>query len=378
MTTNHSNPKYLVRLEQVEELDVIEKKQLKAVTDTFIFRTNDYYQSLIDWNDPNDPIRHIVMPQVAELQEFGQWDASDEASYTVMKGLEHKYSDTALLLVNNVCGAYCRFCFRKRLFTDDNDEVTNDISAAVEYIRQHPEINNVLLTGGDPLLMSTGKLEKIIQQVRNIDHVKIIRIGSKMPAFNPFRIINDPSLLEVLSRYSSAEKKIYVMAHFNHAKEMTDVAVQGIMLLQKAGVTVFNQTPIIRGVNDNVEAIGELFNRMSFNGVTSYYVFICRPTAGNRPYVVPVEEAWDIFEGARHNLAGLAKHARLCMSHKTGKVEVVGKSGDQMIFRYHRAARPEDRGRVMLFPSNPDACWLDDYLQPGEPEVQLFAAGVVS
>ena len=378
MTTNHSNPKYLVRLEQVQELDMIEKEQLKAVTDTFVFRTNDYYQSLIDWNDPNDPIRHIVMPQMAELQEFGQWDASDEASYTVMKGLEHKYSDTALLLVNNVCGAYCRFCFRKRLFTDDNDEVTNDISAAVEYIRQHPEINNVLLTGGDPLLMSTGKLEKIIQQVRNIDHVKIIRIGSKMPAFNPFRIINDPSLLEVLSRYSSAEKKIYVMAHFNHAKEMTDVAVQGITLLQKAGVTVFNQTPIIRGVNDNVEAIGELFSRMSFNGVTSYYVFICRPTAGNRPYVVPVEEAWDIFEGARHNLAGLAKHARLCMSHKTGKVEVVGKSGDQMIFRYHRAARPEDRGRIMLFPSNPDACWLDDYLQPAEPEVQLFGAGVVS
>jgi lysine 2,3-aminomutase len=378
VTTNHSNPKYLVRLEQVQELDMIEKEQLKAVTDTFVFRTNDYYQSLIDWNDPNDPIRHIVMPQMAELQEFGQWDASDEASYTVMKGLEHKYSDTALLLVNNVCGAYCRFCFRKRLFTDDNDEVTNDISAAVEYIRQHPEINNVLLTGGDPLLMSTGKLEKIIQQVRNIDHVKIIRIGSKMPAFNPFRIINDPSLLEVLSRYSSAEKKIYVMAHFNHAKEMTDVAVQGITLLQKAGVTVFNQTPIIRGVNDNVEAIGELFSRMSFNGVTSYYVFICRPTAGNRPYVVPVEEAWDIFEGARHNLAGLAKHARLCMSHKTGKVEVVGKSGDQMIFRYHRAARPEDRGRIMLFPSNPDACWLDDYLQPAEPEVQLFGAGVVS
>jgi KamA family protein len=378
VTTNHSNPKYLVRLEQIQELNMIEKEQLKAVTDTFVFRTNDYYQSLIDWNDPNDPIRRIVMPQVAELQEFGKWDASDEASYTVMKGLEHKYSDTALLLVNNVCGAYCRFCFRKRLFTDDNDEVTSDTSAAVEYIRQHPEINNVLLTGGDPLLMSTGKLEKIIQQVRNIDHVKIIRIGSKMPAFNPFRIINDPSLLEMLSRYSSAEKKIYVMAHFNHAKEMTDVAVQGIMLLQKAGVTVFNQTPIIRGVNDNAEAIGELFSRMSFNGVTSYYLFICRPTAGNRPYVVPVEEAWDIFESARQNLAGLAKHARLCMSHKTGKVEVVGKSGDHMIFRYHRAARPEDRSRVMLFPSNPDACWLDDYLEPAELPVQLFAAGVVS
>jgi lysine 2,3-aminomutase len=379
MTTNcSSNPKYLVKLEQIKELNTVEKEQLKAVTDTFVFRTNDYYQSLIDWSDPKDPIRHIVMPQVAELEEFGKWDASDEASYTVIKGLEHKYSDTALLLVNNVCGAYCRFSFRKRLFTNDNDEVTNEVSAAVEYIRQHPEINNVLLTGGDPLLMSTGKLEKIIQQVRSIDHVKIIRIGSKMPAFNPFRIINDPSLLEMLSRYSSADKKIYVMAHFNHAKEMTDVAVQGIMLLQKAGITVFNQTPIIRGVNDNIGAIGELFSRMSFNGVTSYYLFICRPTAGNRPYVVPVEEAWNIFEGARHNLAGLAKHARLCMSHKTGKVEVVGRSGNHMVFRYHRAARTKDSGRIMIFPSNPDACWLDDYLQPVELQEQLFAASLVS
>src|SRR5947209_19092617 len=195
------------------------------------------------------------MPEVAELEEFGKWDASDEASYTVMKGLEHKYTDTALLLVNNVCGAYCRFCFRKRLFTDDNDEVTNEVSGAVEYISQHPEINNVLLTGGDPLLMSTGKLEKIIQQVRDIDHVKIIRIGSKMPAFNPFRIINDPSLLEMLSRYSLAERKIYVMAHFNHAKDMTDVAVPGLMLLQTAGVAVCNQTTIIRGVKDRVRAI---------------------------------------------------------------------------------------------------------------------------
>src|SRR6185295_8580152 len=117
-------PRYINKLEQVTALDEKERQQLKAVTEKFAFRTNEYYQSLINWDDPDDPIRRIVMPHVQELEEFGEMDASDELSYTKLKGLEHKYADTALLLVNNVCGAYCRFCFRKRLFTEGNDEAT--------------------------------------------------------------------------------------------------------------------------------------------------------------------------------------------------------------------------------------------------------------
>src|SRR5215831_1052207 len=326
MTLN-TNPKYLTRIDQITTIDAEEREALRPVADSFVFRTNEYYQSLIDWNDPGDPIRRIVMPEVAELEEFGQWDACEESSYTVVRGMEHKYSDTALLLVNNVCGAYCRFCFRKRLFTSDNDEVTNDISEAIPYLREHREINNVLLTGGDPLILSTGKLEKIIRQIREIDHIQIIRIGSKIPAFNPFRIINDPSLLELVSRYSTAQKKIYLMAHFNHPRELTDVAIQAITMMQKAGATVLNQSPMIRGVNDGAEVISELFNRLSANGVPPYYIFICRPTAGNRPFIVPIEECLDIFNRARRNLSGLAKHARLCMSHKSGKIEVVAKIG---------------------------------------------------
>ncbi|HEY0510456.1 MAG TPA: KamA family radical SAM protein [Thermoanaerobaculia bacterium] len=359
--------KSITKIDQVTALDDLTRDQLRPVTDRFVFRTNDYYQSLIDWEDPNDPIRRIVMPHVQELGEFGELDASDEASYTVLKGLEHKYDDTALLLVNNVCGAYCRFCFRKRLFTDDNDEVTNDVTDAIVYIREHREITNVLLTGGDPLILSTPKLERIIQQIREIDHVGIIRIGSKMPAFDPYRIINDPSLLEMLSKYSTPQKKIYVMNHFNHPRELTALAVQGLMLLQKAGVATVNQSPMIRGVNDDPALISELFNRLSFSGVLPYYIFICRPTAGNEPFVVPIEECLDIFERARRSLSGLAKHARLCMSHRTGKIEVVGKVGDQIMLRYHRAPDPLDRGRVMLFKSDPAACWLDDYLA-GVPE----------
>jgi KamA family protein len=340
------------------------------VAEKFAFRTNEYYQSLIDWNDPEDPIRRIVMPDLQELDEFGEMDASDEHSYTVRKGLEHKYSDTALLLVNNVCGAYCRFCFRKRLFTDGNDEVTNDITDAVAYIEQHTEINNVLLSGGDPLIMSTGKLSKIIKQIRDISHVRIIRIGTKMTAFDPYRIINDPSLLEMMSEYSLPDRKIFVMAHFNHPRELTEPALKGLQLLQRAGAITCNQSPLIRGVNDKPEIIAELFGRLSFNGVVPYYLFLCRPTSGNEPYMVPVEEGLEIFEEARRRLAGLAKQARLCMSHRTGKVEVVGKMDNKIVFRYHRAPNPLDCGRVMVFDSDPKAAWLDDYM-PSETMINL-------
>ena len=361
-TANKVIPKYLTRLEQIAELNPLEKQVLQPVVEQFAFRTNEYYQSLISWDDPQDPIRRIVMPQAGEMDEFGTWDASDEASYSPVRGLEHKYTDTALLLVNNVCGAYCRFCFRKRLFTDDNDEVVNDITEAANYIRHHPEITNVLLTGGDPLVLSTGKLEKVLRQLENIRQVHIIRIGSKMLAFNPFRVLNDPSLTDLLSNMIRAEKHIYLMAHFNHPRELTPVALEAARRLSAAGVTVVNQSPLIRGVNDDPGVLADLFERLTFNGIVPYYLFLCRPTIGNKEFSVPVEEAYALYQDARRSLSGLAKHARLCMSHKTGKIEVLAVTEGSTIFRYHRAADYAKIGRVMIFPNNPRAYWFDDYL----------------
>jgi L-lysine 2,3-aminomutase len=126
-------------------------------------------------------------------------------------------------------------------------------------------------------------------------------------------------------------------------------------------------------VNDKAEVVAELFSLLSYNGVIPYYLFLCRPTLGNEPYVVPVERALEIFEEARRNLAGLAKQARLCMSHKTGKIEVVGKMGDQIVFRYHRAPNSQDCGRLMIFESDPKAGWLDDYLRAEEESVLDFS-----
>lgn len=359
--------RYLTKLSQVSQLANIPTSEwscLQKVENRYAFRSNDYYLSLIDWNDPQDPIRRIVIPHQDELENWGQLDASGEHNYAKARGLEHKYPDTALLLTSDVCGSLCRFCFRKRLFMADNNEVSRDVSAGLAYIRKHPEINNVLLTGGDPLLLSTFRLEKIITELRAIDHVKIIRIGSKMPAFNPYRILDDPSLLEMLGKYSLPERRIYLMAHFNHPRELTNEAVQALTLVQQAGVAVMNQTPLIRGVNDDAEVLAELLNKLSFMGIAPYYVFQCRPTEGNSAYTVPIEEGYRTFSRALSQCSGLARRCRYSMSHVTGKIEVVGMTEDQIFFRYHRPADPEqDPGEIIALQRNPEAYWFDDYLE---------------
>ena len=360
-TKTAAKTRYLTKLEQIEQLSEQERTELKKVTDRFPFRGNDYYLSLIDWDNPNDPIRTIIIPHLQELEEWGKLDPSDEHGYTVMPGVEHKYNSTALFLVSNVCDGICRYCFRKRVFIEPQKACLRDVPAAIGYVKEHREINNVLLTGGDPLVLTTSKLENIIRQLRQIEHVEIIRIGTKIPAFNPYRIINDPSLLEMIETYSTEHKKIYVMTHFVHSKELTDVAVQSVHLLQKAGAMIANQTPLVRGLNDDPTVMGDLLNKLSFIGATPYYIFQCRPALGNKAYTVPIEEGYEIVEQAKSMASGLAKRVRYTMSHATGKIEILGKTKECVYFRYHRAADDNNSGRFMVFKSNPDACWLDDY-----------------
>ncbi|UCH82723.1 MAG: KamA family radical SAM protein [Candidatus Latescibacterota bacterium] len=356
-----AKPRYITKIEQIDQLTDEEKSRLKHVTDEFAFRANEYYLSLIDWEDPNDPIRRLVIPSESELDLWGELDASCESEYTKVPGLEHKYNATGLLLVNDVCGAYCRFCFRKRIFMTENDEVSKDVTAGIEYIRRHTEITNVLLTGGDPLVMSTGRLEKIVKQIREIDHVKVIRVGTKMPAFNPWRILNDPSLPALVRKYTRFDKRMYFVVHFNHPRELTEVAIEGLAILRRAGAILVNQTPLIAGVNDDPFVLSELFNKLSYIGVPPYYVFQCRPTLGNKTYSVPLERAYEIFEQGRMNSTGLARRGRFVMSHSTGKIEVVGLSEDHIYFKYLRAHYDEDNARFLVFERNPHARWFDDY-----------------
>jgi len=341
--------RYLTTIEQLEQLDDREKTELRKVTEKFAFRCSDYYLSLIDWNDPDDPIRRIIIPRLEELDEWGRLDPSDEKEYTVIPGLEHKYNSTVLFLVSNVCDGICRYCFRKRVFIKPQQEYLRNLSAALQYIREHPEITNVLLTGGDPLILKPSNLENIIRQLRELEHVQIIRIGTKVPAFNPNRIIEQPDLLQMISKYSTDQKRIYLMTHFIHPRELTDLSAKAVGLLQQAGAILANQCPLIRGVNDRPEVMAELLAKLSFIAL------------GNKTYTVPIEEGYQIIEQAKALVSGLAKRVRFVMSHSSGKIEIIGKTDKQIYFKYHRAANDADSGRFLAFKCNPDANWFDDY-----------------
>lgn len=345
----------------MEQLSEQERAELKKVTERYAFCVNDYYLSLIDWDDDNDPIRRIVIPNVQELEQWGRRDPSDEKSYTIMPGLEHKYHSVVLFLVTNRCAGICRYCFRKRVFDRSEKEYLQDWDAAYQYVSEHSEVTNVLLTGGDALTLSTPELEDIFGRLREIEHVRIIRIGTRIPSYNPYRILDDPALLEAIEKYCMDDKKIYVMTHFVHPRELTDIAIKGVNLLQKTGAKLANQTPLVRGVNDDPKALAELLDKLSFIGAIPYYIFQCRPAEGNKAYTVPIEEGYEIVEQAKALVSGLAKRARYAMSHASGKIEIVGKTEDVMYFKYHRAAKDEDSGRFLAFRSNPNACWLDDY-----------------
>jgi lysine 2,3-aminomutase len=358
--------KYVRDVSKVSEIPEAERERLREVSKRYVFRANDYYLDLINWNDPKDPIKQLIIPREEELSDWGTLDASNEARYTVAQGVQHKYPHTVLLLCNEVCGAYCRYCFRKRLFMDENEEVTKDVSAGIEYIRTHPEVTNVLLTGGDPLLMSTRRIVEILEKLRAISHVRIIRIGSKMPAFDPFRILNDEQLQAAFRRYSLPDRRIYLMAHFDHPRELTDEAVAGIDAYIKSGVICVNQCPLIKGVNDDPDVLADLYRKLSWIGCPPYYLFQGRPTAGNEPYEVPIVRGWEIFREAMRRGSGLARRAKFVMSHETGKVEILAVDEQHIYLRYHRARDPENRGRFMVYKRNDDAYWLDQ-LEPAEP-----------
>ena len=337
----------------------------RAVSLRYAFRSNDYYLGLIDPADPADPIRRLILPSEGELDGFGGLDPSDEAANTLMTGLQHKYLDTAVLLVTDECAGFCRYCFRKRLFLSRHREANKDISPALDYIRRHEEITDVLLTGGDPLTLPTPTLRSIITGVAQIPHVHVIRIGSKVPAFNPYRILGDRALHKLLAAHCSDAARIHLMCHFDHPRELTPEAIAAISLLRGLGVVCVNQCPVSRGINDDAGVLAELFQRTTDAGCPPYYVFQVRPAAGNAPFVLPLTRAFELVAEARAKVSGLAGRARFVMSHSTGKIEVVGLDDRFAYARYHRAKDPADRNRMLVLERDDEAYWFDQLRETG-------------
>jgi len=349
-----------------------EKKKLQEVLEKHPMFIPDYYAGLIDWEDPEDPIKKIIFPSVEELDVSGSYDTSGEKENTVLTGLQHKYRETALLLVTNRCAGYCRHCFRKRLVGIPTNETLKLFDAAVEYIKEHPEITNVLISGGDPLVLPTDVIEYFLSELSKIPHLKFIRFGSRVPVFYPMRIYEDKKLLEVFSKYSTPERRVYLVTHFNHPKEVTKEARRAVDSLIRAGVPVSNQAVLLRGVNDDPEILATLMKEITSAGVIPYYVFQCRPVKRVKTHFqVPLKEAYEIVEKAKQKLDGHAKRFKFIMSHRTGKIEIVGIIGNEIYLKYHQCKEPEKVGKLFKMLLTPNAGWLDDLKPVREEEGAL-------
>ncbi len=351
-------------IEQLKEYIALtpeEENQLRGIIERHPMRITRYYLSLIDINDPNDPIRRMIVPSEGELDTLGSYDTSGELENTKMPGLQHKYSQTALLLATNNCAAYCRFCFRKRMVGLSNEEVLRRFNDAMQYIEKHKEINNVLISGGDPFVLPTDVIEKFLKRLTTLPHLDFIRFGTKVPVTFPDRILEDEELVTLLGDNAQKNKKIYVVTHFNHTKEITQKAIDAVDSLNCSGITVNNQTVLLKGVNDNPETLAELQNKLVGIGVNPYYVFQCRPvTRVKNAFQVPLRKGYEIVENAKKRLNGHSKRFKYIMSHQTGKIEIVGLTDDSIYLKYHQAKDPANIGKFFERKINETAGWLDE------------------
>ena len=298
------------QLKEFVELSPQEEKKLKQITKRHPMRVTPYYMSLINWNDPNDPIRKMAIPSMEEFNLEGSYDTSGEAESTKMSGLQYKYKETALILATNKCAMYCRHCFRKRLVGLKTREIIDRFEDAAAYIKQQKQINNVLISGGDPLVLKNKVIEQILSILSDIPQIRFIRFGSRAPVTFPSRF-EDEELLTILLRYSRQDRRIYVVTQFNHPREITRQSIKAVDNLIKSGIIVNNQTVLLKGVNDNPITLANLLNMLVSIGINPYYVFQCRPVKRvKHNFQLPLYKGIKIVEKAKAHCNGLSKRFR--------------------------------------------------------------------
>jgi lysine 2,3-aminomutase len=262
-----------------------------------------YYLTLIDPLNPKCPMRLQAIPLNAELH-IGKHDLYDplaEDHDSPVPGLTHRYPDRVLFLITDMCSMYCRHCTRRRFAGVKDDEMhPTHIDQAIEYIRTHTEINDVLLSGGDALLVSDERLEYIIKKLREIDHVGVIRIGTRTPVVMPMRITD--GLVDMLKKYHP----IWVNTHFNHPDEVTPESKQAIDKLADAGIPLGNQSVLLKGVNDCVHIMRKLVKTLISIRVRPYYIYQCDLSLGIEHFRTSVSKGIEIIEGLRGHISGFA------------------------------------------------------------------------
>jgi len=294
------------QLESIAGLDFTpeERAQLGETIEKFPMSVTPYYLSLIDIDDfRNDPVYLQAIPRPSELI-MARYDMSDPLSEdkdSPAPYLTHRYPDRVLFHVSNVCAMYCRHCTRKRKVGDrDSIPSFDQLQPAIQYIREHEEIRDVLLSGGDPLMLDDDKLELLLKTIREIPHVEIIRIGSRVPVVLPYRITD--KLVEMLKKY----QPVFLNTHFNHPRELTTASRRALARLADGGVVLGNQTVLLAGVNDCPRIIKRLCQKLLTARVRPYYLYQCDLSEGLTHFRTPVGKGIEILESLIGHTSGLA------------------------------------------------------------------------
>jgi len=307
-------------------------KNQRLVSSRYPVRVSNYYDSLIKSN--NDPIWKQCMPDPQELDDFDQLaDPLNESFLSPVNGLIHRYPNRVVLLVSNQCPVYCRFCMRKRLVGSSDIQMTEeDFQNALSYIAANPTIRDVILSGGDPLMLSDEALDRILSGLHSIEHVSIIRIGSRVPVTLPERIT--PELCNLLKQYHP----LYINTHFNHPAEITSASGAACSMLADAGIQLGNQTVLLKDVNNDVDIMRQLMSNLLDIRVKPYYLHQMDLVRGTSHFRTSVETGLEIIKALRGHVSGLAvPHYVIDLPGGKGKVailpDVMERDGDMLLLK---------------------------------------------
>ncbi len=262
--------------------------------------------ALIDPADANDPIARQFIPDVAELTTMREEraDPIGDDAHSPVEGIVHRYPDRVLFKLVHVCAVYCRFCFRREMVGPGQKHALSHeaMEHALGYIRTHPEVWEVILTGGDPLVLSPRRLQSIVEQLAAIDHVKVLRIHTRVPVVDPDSVT--PALMQALKAFGKA---VYVVLHVNHARELTDKARAACAQLADAGIPLLSQSVLLKGVNDNAETLGELMRALVENRIKPYYLHHGDLAPGTSHLRTGIEQGQDLMRALRGDFSGLCQ-----------------------------------------------------------------------
>lgn len=296
------------RITDVDTLSAIfplteeQKNEITKVGKTYRWAVSPYYLSLMDFSNPNDPIVLQGIPSISELlDQQGEDDPMGEAFTSPAPCITRRYPDRLIINVTNICGMYCRHCQRRRNIGEiDEHKCKEDLMAALDYIRANPEIRDVLVTGGDALLLSDSTLDWLLGELHNIPHVEIKRIGTRAPVTLPMRITDN--LINILAKYPP----IYINTQFNHVKEVTSDAKKAADKLVSAGVILGNQAVLLKGINNDPDVMKKLNQELLRIRVRPYYIFHAKNVKGTSHFIPSIREGLNVMEGLRGFTSGLA------------------------------------------------------------------------